>query len=335
MTRAQELKTALNDMFEKAGYPKGVLIGASEMSIEYVSTGSRSLDRALGGGLARGRTAEFQGQLSTLKTFFAQKVIANAQALGMDTAFYDVEGSFDPVRAEALGVDPDKLLVLGGIRGDKGLSIVCSLLAEGACVVVDSVAALVTPEEDAKDIGEITVATQARLMSQAMRRITLANKSGIAIFINQLRSTIGVSFGPQTVAPGGKALGFYATHRVMFSRIETIKEERTVAVKGKLENKKVEVAQLIQAKVEKSKVGRPYQAAVMLYNLETGQLEVNQELLNLALELGFVQQDGPQFYTYADENGEVQRVRWMSGILKVIEDHFELFAKRVDEVIYG
>lgn len=334
--RTEELKLALNSMFEKAGYRKDVLIGGNELELNFISTGSRSLDRALGGGLAVGRTTEFVGQLSTLKTFFAQKVIANAQAKGMEVAFFDVEGSFDPTRAEALGVDTESLLIIRGMRGDQGLSVVCSLLQQGnVCVVIDSVAALVTPEEDNKDLGEITVATQARLMSQAMRRITLANRDGLAIFINQLRSTIGVSFGPQTVAPGGKALGFYATHRVMFSRVETIKEERKVASKGKLENKKVEVAQLIQAKVEKSKIGRPFQTAVMKYNLEIGQLDVEEELLNLSLELGFIQQDGPQFYTYENEVGSVVRVRWQSGILKAIEDNFDLFAKRVDEVIYG
>jgi recombination protein RecA len=327
----EQLRRTINDFYRKEGGSKrDVLTVASEIKLAYLSTGSRSLDRALGGGLVRGRTVEFSGELSTLKTYFSLSAIANAQAIGMRTAFYDLEGSFESARAEQLGVNVDDLLLIDrNLRGDEGLDVVEQLLLEGNfLIVVDSIAALVPKAEAERRMGEETVARQAALMSKAMRKLTSANRDSILICINQLRESIGVMFGSPIKAPGGKALGFYATHRVRFTRIDTFKEERKRWRAGKQVNGKVEVAQLIQAKIEKSKIGQPFQEAVFRFDLERGLVDDAYELLNLGLELGLVHIEG-QSYIWG-EDGEV-KARFAKGALKKITEEPEILAAMIDQ----
>lgn len=327
----EELRKTINDFYRKeGGTARDVLVPASSIKLEYISTGSRSLDRALGGGLVRGRTVEFSGELSTLKTYFSLKAIANAQAEGMRTAFYDLEGSFEPARAEQLGVDVEDLLLIDrNLRGDEGLDVVEQLLLEGNfLIVVDSIAALVPKAEAERRMGEETVARQAALMSKAMRKLTSANRDSILICINQLREAVGVMFGSPLRAPGGKALGFYATHRVRFTRIETIKEERKRWRAGKEVNGKIEVGQLIQAKIEKSKIGQPFQEAVFMFDLERGLVSEAYELLNLGLELGIVRVSG-QSYSWGDD--DQVKARFAKGALKKITEEPETIAPLIDE----
>lgn len=324
------LRKQINDFYRKEGGSKrDVLTVASEIVLDYVSTGSRSLDRALGGGLVKGRTVEFSGELSTLKTYFSLKAIANAQEAGMRAAFYDLEGSFEPARAEQLGVDVENLLLIDrSLRGDEGLDVIEQLLMQGDfIVVVDSIAALVPKAEAERRMGEETMARQAALMSKAMRKLTSANTNSILICINQLRESVGVMFGSPVRAPGGKALGFYATHRVRFSRIETIKEERARWRGGKVVNGKVEVAQMIQAKIEKSKIGQPFQVAVFLFDLERGLVDEANELLNLGLELGIVRIEG-QYYCWGDK-----KVRFAKGALKKIAEDPSELSTMVDDLL--
>lgn len=326
----EDLRKQINDFYRKEGGAKrDVLVGASEIVLDFVSTGSRSLDRALGGGLVKGRTVEFSGELSTLKTYFSLKAIANAQAAGMRAAFYDLEGSFEPERAEQLGVDVENLLLIDrSLRGDEGLDVIEQLLLQGDfIIVVDSIAALVPKAEAERRMGEETMARQAALMSKAMRKLTSANTDSILICINQLREAVGVMFGSPVRAPGGKALGFYATHRVRFSRIETIKEERKRWRGGKVVNGKVEVAQMIQAKIEKSKVGQPFQEAIFLFDLERGLVDEANELLNLGLEMGLIKIEG-QYYVWGDN-----RVRFAKGALKKIAENPDELGQMVDDLL--
>jgi recombination protein RecA len=328
-----QIQKEINTFYRKEGKLKhDVLYPASQIKIDFISTGSLALDRALGGGFARGRSVELLGELSTLKTSFAMQGIANAQEAGMVCAFYDVEGTFDGRRAELLGVELEELqMIERALRGDEALDVVCSLLDQGNFfVVIDSVAALLPKEEAVRRLGEDTVGRQASLMSRAMRKITQANRDGCVVFINQLRENIGITFGPRTKGPGGKALGFYATHRVRFTRIETLKSKRTIYVNGKPEEKDVETAWRIQAKIEKSKVGRPLREAVFLFDLDTGMVDNLEELLNLSLEYGLIKPDGPQHFVVV-ATGE--RVRWRQGILNVIENDPDQFYNELVQLI--
>lgn len=330
-----QLSGEVNAFYRKeAKLDYDVLKRASKIKLKFISSGSIAMDRALGGGLARGRSVEFLGELSTLKTYFAQKALANAQADGMLTAFLDTEGTFEAARAEALGVDTDELqMIERKLRGDQQLDVVCSLLDQGNyCIVIDSVAALLPKEEVERQLGEDTVARQAALMSRALRKITHSNRNGIVIFINQLRESIGVTFGPRTKAPGGKALGFYATQRVKFTRIETVQGERSRYEKGKLVNVKVPVAYMISAKVEKNKVGRPLQEAVFLFDLDSGMVDSAEEMLNLGLEFGLIKVDGPQHFVVTDTG---TRVRWRNGILDYIREESDMFETELTKLIRG
>lgn len=327
-----ELMKTINTFYkDKGGATRDVLASGSSLKVKFISTGSRSLDRVLGGGLAIGRSAEFIGELSTLKSYFAYQTMANAQQIGMNAALLDTEGSYEERRAQQLGVDTDALLLIDrNLRGDEALDVVESLILSGNfAVVIDSVAALL-PKEDAESrMGEATVARQAALMSKAMRKLTNSNRDSLLLFINQLRENIGITFGARTRAPGGKALGFYATHRVKFVKIETIREARPRYEAGKIENKSVPVEQLIQATVEKSKVGQPYQEAIFRFSLESGMVNSQEELLNLGLELGIIRKEG-QSFIFPDSNGEVVKAVHRKNALKQIEKHEDHLGILVD-----
>jgi recombination protein RecA len=264
--------------------------------IEVIPTGSIALDVALGiGGLPRGRIIEIYGPESSGKTTVALHAVANAQASGGVAAFIDAEHALDPDYARALGVDTDALLVSQPDTGEQALEIADMLVRSGALdiIVIDSVAALVPRAEIEGEMGDSHVGLQARLMSQALRKITGAlNSSGTtAIFINQLREKIGVMFGSPETTTGGKALKFYASVRLDVRRIETLKDG-TEAVGNRT-----------RVKVVKNKVAPPFKQAE--FDIVYGQgISREGSLIDVGVEQGLIKKSGA-WYTYeSDQLGQ-------------------------------
>ncbi|MFT2018804.1 recombinase RecA [Streptomyces sp. 796.1] len=264
--------------------------------IEVISTGSTALDVALGvGGLPRGRVVEVYGPESSGKTTLTLHAVANAQRAGGTVAFVDAEHALDPVYAQKLGVDTDSLILSQPDNGEQALEIVDMLVRSGALdlIVIDSVAALVPRAEIEGEMGDSHVGLQARLMSQALRKITSAlNQSKTtAIFINQLREKIGVMFGSPETTTGGRALKFYASVRIDIRRIETLKDG-TEAVGNRT-----------RCKVVKNKVAPPFKQAE--FDILYGQ-GISREggLIDMGVEHGFVRKSGA-WYTYeGDQLGQ-------------------------------
>jgi recombination protein RecA len=230
MERDKALEAALSQIEKQFG--KGSVMRMGEhtgMGIEVISTGAMALDLALGiGGLPRGRIIEVFGPESSGKSTLALHVVAEAQRNGGICAYIDAEHALDPVYAKAIGVDIDELLISQPDTGEQALEIADMLIRSGAMdvIVVDSVAALTPRAELEGDMGDTHVGLQARLMSQALRKLTgtLSKSSTIALFINQLREKIGVVYGSPEVTPGGRALKFYASVRLDIRRLESIKD---------------------------------------------------------------------------------------------------------------
>ncbi|MEU3961867.1 recombinase RecA [Streptomyces buecherae] len=264
--------------------------------IEVISTGSTALDVALGvGGLPRGRVVEVYGPESSGKTTLTLHAVANAQRAGGTVAFVDAEHALDPDYAQKLGVDTDSLILSQPDNGEQALEIVDMLIRSGALdlIVIDSVAALVPRAEIEGEMGDSHVGLQARLMSQALRKITSAlNQSKTtAIFINQLREKIGVMFGSPETTTGGRALKFYASVRIDIRRIETLKDG-TEAVGNRT-----------RCKVVKNKVAPPFKQAE--FDILYGQ-GISREggLIDMGVEHGFVRKSGA-WYTYeGDQLGQ-------------------------------
>ncbi|WAX57456.1 recombinase RecA [Jatrophihabitans cynanchi] len=264
--------------------------------IEVIPTGSIALDVALGiGGLPRGRVIEIYGPESSGKTTVALHAVANAQANGGTAAFIDAEHALDPDYAKALGVDTDALLVSQPDTGEQALEIMDMLIRSGAIdiVVVDSVAALVPRAEIEGEMGDSHVGLQARLMSQALRKITgaLSNTGTTAIFINQLREKIGVMFGSPETTTGGKALKFYASVRLDVRRIETLKDGGDA------------VGNRTRVKVVKNKVAPPFKQAE--FDIVYGQgISREGSLIDVGVEQGLIKKSGA-WYTYdTDQLGQ-------------------------------
>ena len=295
--RQKALDTALAQIERQFG--KGSVMKMSDRQnqiVEVIPTGSIALDIALGtGGLPRGRIVEIYGPESSGKTTLTLHAIANAQAAGGICAFIDAEHAFDAEYAKKLGVDIDALLVSQPDTGEQALEIMDMLIRSGALdlVVVDSVAALVPRAEIEGEMGDSHMGLQARLMSQALRKITgaLHQSKTTAIFINQLREKIGVFFGSPETTTGGKALKFYASVRLDIRRIETLKDGQDA------------VGNRTRVKVVKNKMAPPFKQAEFDIIYGTG-ISREGSLIDLGSEVGIVKKSGA-WYTYeADQLGQ-------------------------------
>jgi recombination protein RecA len=266
------------------------------MGIEAVPTGALSLDIALGvGGVPRGRVVEIYGPESSGKSTLAMHIVAEAQRNGGICAYVDAEHAMDPIYARAIGVDIDQLLISQPDTGEQALEIADMLVRSGALdiVVIDSVAALTPRAEIEGEMGDTHVGLQARLMSQALRKLTAnLNKSNtIAIFINQLREKIGVMFGSPETTPGGRALKFYSSVRLDIRRIESIKDGAEV------------VGSRTRVKVVKNKVAPPFKQAEFDIMYGKG-ISREGSVLDLAVELGVVKKSGAWFTYDGEQMGQ-------------------------------
>ncbi|MBQ3394631.1 MAG: recombinase RecA [Oscillospiraceae bacterium] len=319
--REKALQTALDNIAKEFG--KGAIMRLGEnvaMNVDTISSGSLSLDLALGvGGLPRGRIIEIFGPESSGKTTLALHAVAEAQKQGGNAAYIDVEHALDPVYAAALGVDIDSLLVSQPDTGEQALDICDMLVRSGAIdvVVVDSVAAMVTKAEIEGDMGDSHMGVQARLMSQAMRKLTsgIGKTNTIVIFINQLREKIGIAYGNPEVTPGGRALKYFSSVRIDVRRVEAIKNGSEV------------VGNKTRAKVVKNKVAPPFKEAE--FDIMFGQgISKTGELVDLGVTTGVITKSGAWF-----SYGEMRLGQGRENVKEYFKENPE-FAKEIEEKVF-
>ena len=322
LATAEEKKKALDAAIahiEKT-YGKGAVMKlgkAPEYNVDVIPTGSMTLDMALGiGGVPRGRIVEIYGPESSGKTTVALHVAAQAQKLGGEVAFIDVEHALDPVYAKALGVDIDNLLVSQPDSGEQALEIAEALVRSGAidCIVLDSVAAMVTKAEIEGDMGDTHVGLLARLMSQAMRKLTsvISKSNCVAIFINQVREKIGVVYGNPETTPGGRALKFYSSVRIEVRKGEPIKNGAEI------------IGARTKCKVVKNKVAPPFKECE--FDMMFGQgIDRVGEVCDLAVDLDIIKKSGAWFSYNGQKIGQGREnakeyLRSNPDIMKEIEE---------------
>lgn len=320
--KEKALKTAMEQIEKQFG--KGAIMRLGEnvgMNVEAIHTGSLTLDLALGiGGIPKGRIVEIYGPESSGKTTVALHCVAEAQKAGGTAAFIDVEHALDPVYAAKLGVDIDSLLVSQPDSGEQALEIAEALVRSGAIdiIVIDSVAALVTKAEIEGDMGDSHVGQLARLMSQALRKLTgaLAKTDCAAIFINQLREKIGVVYGNPETTTGGRALKFYASVRIDVRKGEQLKDGSEI------------IGARTKAKIVKNKVAPPFKTAEFDIMYGTGISHVG-ELVDVGVETGVIKKSGAWFYY-----GETRLGQGRDNVKKLFSENKELAAE-IEEKIYA
>ena len=322
LATAEEKKKALDAAIAhiEQTYGKGAVMKlgkAPDYNVDVIPTGSMTLDMALGiGGVPRGRIVEIYGPESSGKTTVALHVAAQAQKLGGEVAFIDVEHALDPVYAKALGVDIDNLLVSQPDSGEQALEIAEALVRSGAidCIVLDSVAAMVTKAEIEGDMGDTHVGLLARLMSQAMRKLTsvISKSNCVAIFINQVREKIGVVYGNPETTPGGRALKFYSSVRIEVRKGEPIKNGAEI------------IGARTKCKVVKNKVAPPFKECE--FDMMFGQgIDRVGEVCDLAVDLDIIKKSGAWFSYNGQKIGQGREnakeyLRSNPDIMKEIEE---------------
>jgi len=324
MSVDQEKLKALNEALGKIekDFGKGSVMKlgeATSMSIDVISTGAIGLDIAIGiGGLPRGRIVEVYGPESSGKTTVALSCVASAQKDGGIAAFIDAEHALDPVYAKALGVDVDNLIISQPDTGEQALEIAEALIRSGAIdiIVIDSVAALVPKAEIDGDMGDSHVGLQARLMSQALRKLTGSIKKSncVAIFINQLREKVGIMFGNPETTTGGRALKFYSSVRLDVRKIDTIKQGDKV------------IGSRTRVKVVKNKVAPPFKQAEFDIMYGEGISKIG-DLLDIAADVDIVKKSG-SWYSYNDTKLGQGR----ENVKKFLEDNLDLTTE-IDEKV--
>ena len=318
--KQKALEAALGQIEKQFGKGSVMKLGEFKaMNVEAIPTGALSLDIALGiGGIPKGRIIEVYGPESSGKTTLALHMIAEAQKMGGEAAFIDAEHALDPVYAKHLGVDIDNLIVSQPDTGEQALEIAEALVRSGAIdiIVVDSVAALVPKAEIDGDMGDAHVGLQARLMSQALRKLAgVINKSNsVIVFINQLREKVGVMFGNPETTPGGRALKFYASVRMDIRKIENIKQDGDV------------VGNRVRVKVVKNKVAPPFREAE--FDIVYGKgISKSGNILDLGINLGLVEKSGSWFGYNGTRIGQGRE-----NAKKYLEDNPEIM-KEIEEKI--
>lgn len=320
LERQKALEAALGQIEKQFGKGSVMKLGEFKaMNVEAIPTGALSLDIALGiGGIPKGRIIEVYGPESSGKTTLALHMIAEAQKQGGEAAFIDAEHALDPVYAKHLGVDIDNLIVSQPDTGEQALEIAEALVRSGAIdiIVVDSVAALVPKAEIDGDMGDAHVGLQARLMSQALRKLAgVINKSNsVIVFINQLREKVGIMFGNPETTPGGRALKFYASVRMDIRKIENIKQDGDV------------VGNRVRVKLVKNKVAPPFREAE--FDIVYGKgISKSGNILDLGINLGLIDKSGSWFGYNGNRIGQGRE-----NAKKFLEDNPEIM-KEVEEKI--